>query len=476
MPLPYSIGVAASLLVATFVQSTNIVQAADHSERPNIVLVLADDLGWTGLGCYGSQFYETPHIDQLAAEGMLFTSAYSAASTCAPSRASIMSGQYTPAHGMLYVGSGDYQQKYKKKSGHLKRFKMIQPQGRTTLADGLETVAETLKQSGHRTGMFGKWHLGTGNQHPSRRGFDVAIESHGKHFGFKTDPSHEHDEDQYLSDFLSDQAANFITESTNDKKPFFLYYADFLVHKPFEAKQGYLDHFESKTPSEFHKSPMAAAMIKSLDDSVGKIAAALDESGASGNTLFVFTSDNGGLSYEEDGDKFSNTSNLPLRGRKGSEYDGGIRVPWIVRWPGQTPAGVKCDVPVHQIDLYPTFASVASAEKPKQALHGINLTGLLQDPNKVQSNRDLFWYLPGYSAFHAPSVMVRSGDWKLIRRLETDESLLLNTATDIGETSDQSETKPEISKRLNQSALNWLDAMKAPRMTPNPEYDPTVKR
>jgi arylsulfatase A-like enzyme len=447
---------------------SSLVEAVD---RPNIVLVVADDLGWTGLGCYGSKFYETPHIDRLAAEGAIFTAAYSAASICAPSRASLMSGQYTPKHGVLYVGHGTYQEKWKKKNGNLKRFKMLQPRGATVLPDDIQTMAELLRQSGYRTAMFGKWHLGTKDQHPAHRGFDVAIASQGRHFGFQTDPKQEHPEEQYLSDFLSDKAASFVRESSAGKQPFFLYYADFLVHKPFEAKADYLQHFGEKRPSERHKSSMAAAMIKSLDDSVGRILRALDECGESDNTLFVFTSDNGGLSYEADGKKQDNTSNLPLRGRKGSEYEGGIRVPWIVRWPGKIPEGVKCDVPVHQVDLFPTFAAIANSARPTQELHGVDLTQLFQSPGKGLPDRNLYWYLPGYSAFHTPSVMVRRGKWKLIRRLESEEHLLFDTVADISETKDRVEDEPELAATLNAAAMKWLDDLDAPRMTPNPDYE-----
>lgn len=450
--------------------------AAAENDRPNIVLILADDLGWTGLGCYGSQFYETPNIDGLASEGTRFTAAYSAAANCAPSRASLMSGQYTPKHGILYVGPGDYQKRWERSHGDLRRFQMIQPQGRTTLPDGVQTMAESLKQSGYRTAMFGKWHLGTKDQHPARRGFDVAIESHGHHFGFTTDPETDRSDDLYLSDFLSDQAASFIKESAEGEAPFFLYYADFLVHKPFEAKERYLQYFGDKAPSKHHRSPMAASMIKSLDDSVGKIIAALDECGQANNTLFVFTSDNGGLSYEEDGNKESNTSNYPLRGRKGSEYEGGYRVPWIVRWPGKTPAGEQCDWPVHQVDLFPTFMGVAGANRPKQDLHGVDLTKLFRDPKWKMGERNLYWYLPGYSAFHTPSVMVRRGNWKLIRRLESDSRFLYDTANEIGESTDVSDSNIELAAGLNRAAMKWLTDLDAPRMIPNPAYDPKTTK
>ena len=449
---------------------------AEEKDKPNIVLILADDLGWTGVGCYGSEFYDTPHIDNFAKEGTRFTSAFSAAMNCAPSRATIMSGQYTPRHGILYVGRGTFQDRYKKKHGNLKTFKMIQPIGRTTFREGTETIAENLKQAGYRTAMYGKWHLGTKDQHPAKRGFDEAIESHGPHFDFKTDPKVEHDEDQYLSDFLSDKAASFIKTSAESDQPFFLYYADFLVHKPLEAKERYLKEFGDKPPTKNQKSVMAAAMIKSLDDSVGKILAALEDSGEADNTLVIFTSDNGGLAYKEDGTKDANTSNHPLRGYKGSEYDGGTRVPWIVRWPGKTPAGVECDETIHQVDLFATLSKVGGAKPPSQKLDGVDLSNLFRSPGNGLEDREVFWYFPGYSSFHSPSVVARQGKWKLIRRLESEEFLLFDTVADIGETNDVSSSNPELAATLNASAMRWLDATNAPRMTPNPEYDPNVSK
>ena len=449
--------------------------AADK-DKPNIILLLADDLGWTSVGCYGSEFYDTPHIDKLATEGTLFTSAYSAAMNCAPSRATIMSGQYTPGHGILYVGPGDYQDKHKKKHGDLKQFKMIQPIGRTTFREGTETIAENLKQAGYRTAMYGKWHLGTKDQHPGKRGFDEAIESHGHHFDFKTDPKLAHDDDQYLSDFLSDKAASFVKESAESDEPFFLYYSDFLVHKPLEAKERYLKEFGDKPPTKHQKSVMAAAMIKSLDDSVGKILAALDESGEADNTLVIFTSDNGGLAYEEDGKRDANTSNHPLRGYKGSEYDGGMRVPWIVRWPGKTPTGVECDETIHQVDLFATLSKVGGAKPPSQKLDGVDLSKLFQSPSNGLEDREVFWYFPGYSSFHTPSVIARQGKWKLIRRLESEEALLFDTVSDIGETTDVSSSNLERTATLNAAAMQWLNETNAPRMTTNPEYDPKFRK
>ena len=438
-------------------------------KQPNIVLILADDLGWTGLNCFGSDFYETPHIDRLAEQGMRFDHAYANMMNCAPSRASIMSGQYVGRHPVLYVSH--YQNKWKQRNGNLQRFQLLQPPGESSLPNETLTVAESLQKVGYATAMFGKWHLGKDDQHPSQRGFDVAIESAGKHFGFETDPHVEHPADQYLSDFLAGQAVEFIKQSHTASKPFFLYSPDFLVHKPFEAKDAYLEHFQNKQPGKNQRSAIAGAMIKSLDDSVGRIVGTLDELGITENTLVVFASDNGGLGYPEDGKRPNNTSNLPLRGQKGSEFDGGLRVPYIFRWPGKVPAGTVCHEVISGVDLYPTFLALAGAAKPSHTLDGTNLTPLLVDPQERLGSREVFWYFPSYSSFHRPSVVARRGDWKLIHLFETGESELYHTGDDIGEATNVAAEHPELVKELGSCIREWMEEAKAPTMTPNPEYD-----
>jgi arylsulfatase A-like enzyme len=447
----------------------NITFGTEPPKQPNIVLILADDLGWTGLKCFGSDFYETPNIDRLAEQGMRFDKAYANMMNCAPSRASIMSGQYVGRHRVLYVSH--YQHKWKQRNGDLKRFQLLQPPGEHSLPNQTLTVAESLRTAGYATAMFGKWHLGKADQHPSRRGFDSAIVSAGKHFGFQTDPPIEHDPSQYLSDFLSERAVKFIRESHASAKRFFLYLPDFLVHGPFETKPSYFEHFQEQPPGKNQRSPIAGAMIKSLDDSVGRIVGTLDELGIAEDTLVVFASDNGGLGYPEDGKRPDNTSNLPLRGQKGSEFDGGLRVPYIFRWPGKIPAGSVCHEVISGVDLYPTFLALAGAQEPSHKLDGTNLTPIFVDPHKQLAQREMFWYFPSYSSFHRPSVVVRRGDWKLIHLFETGESELYHTGDDIGETTDVAAQHPERVKELNARIREWIEESKAPRMTPNPEYD-----
>ena len=432
--------------------------------------MLADDLGWTGAGCFGSDFYETPNIDRLARQGMRFDNGYAPMMNCAPSRACIMSGQYTARHAVMYVSN--FQDKIEKQDGHLKRFKLIQPRRESSLPGDTLTIAESLKRAGYRTAMFGKWHLGVGDQHPGMRGFDEAVESHGKHFGFVTDPPVEHDPDQYLSDFLAQRAVDFIQKSHTAGEPFFLYLPDFLVHGPFEAKPEYLEHFARKTPGRNQHSPVGAAMTKSLDDTVGRVLDKLDELEIAENTFVVFTSDNGGLSYPEDGIHEENTSNRPLRGRKGTEFEGGFRVPYIFRWPGRIPAGSISHDPIIGVDLYPTFLSLAGADEPDQPLDGVDLLPVLKNPTASLAERSLFWYLPLYSSFNRPAIVVRRGDWRLIHLFESGTSELYNLAADIGESNNLADKHPEITAELSGLALEWIEATDARRMVPNPDYDP----
>jgi arylsulfatase A-like enzyme len=442
----------------------------ETKKQPNIVFLLADDLGWTSLSCFGSEFYETPNIDRLAKEGMRFDHGYSTMMNCTPSRASIMSGQYTSRNKVYNVIN--FQERILKKGGNLNNYKLLQPSLIKTLSNDISTMAESLKKAGYTTGMYGKWHLGSNDQHPSNRGFDEAIESHGKHFNFKTDPPIEHDSSQYLSDFLGDRAIDFIERHSKSDKPFFLYLPDYLVHKPLEAKQEYLEYFASKEPSELQKSAIAAAMIKSLDETVGRVLDKLDELNIAEETFVIFTSDNGGLGYEEDGRRLENTSNYPLRLFKGFEFEGGIRVPYIFRWPGKIPANTLNQENIINIDLYPTLLAIAGASSPSQPLDGVDLNPILKDPNARLEPRELFFYMPFYSSFNRPSIGVRRGDWKLIHLFDSGENELFHTGDDINEAKDISSQNPEIVKELKDIAFKWMDETDAPRMTINPDYMP----
>lgn len=268
----------------------------------------------------------------------------------------------------------------------------------------------------------------------------------------------------------------FIRDAARSGRPFFLYLPDFLVHAPLEAKEAYLGHFRAKPPSQNHRSPVAAAMIKSLDDTVGTVLRALDDTGLAANTLVIFGSDNGGLAYAEDGAREQNTSNLPLRGRKGSEFDGGFRVPYIVRWPGHVPPGTTNPEPITGADLYPTFLELAGAPRPGHVLDGASLVPLFRGPSARLPSREIIWYLSHYTSFNRPCIVVRRGEWKLIHLFDGDRDELYHTGNDIGERDDLALRQPELTRELRARALAWMKEAGAPPMRPNPDFDPAAAR
>ncbi len=454
----------AVLAPAVFLATTFHCRA---SEKPNIVFILADDLGWTDLGCQGSEYYETPHIDNLAASGMRFSDGYTCGPNCQPTRAALMSGQYGPRTGVYTVGSID---RFDWQSRSLRPVDNVQ-----NLPLDRQTVAASLKKAGYATGMFGKWHLGNDEKHhPSRRGFDEAIESSGRHFKFKTNPPVEHDQNDYLADFLTDRAVDFLRRHKDE--PFFLYLPHFGVHSPFQAKQDLIATFRKKRKAVGHYDPTYAAMIASVDDSVGRIVATLDELGLSDNTLVIFSSDNGGVGgYEREGIKSrSITDNAPLRGGKGMLYEGGIRVPYIFRWPGVIPSGVVCDEPINSVDLYPTLLEVAGADRPSQPLDGTSYWPVLKSGGKQGLDREaIFWHFPGYLGSSqntwrtTPAGAVRSGDWKLLEFFEDGRLELYNLKEDHGEKKNLADQMPEKVKQLQSRLAAWREDVGAPMPTPN---------
>jgi arylsulfatase A-like enzyme len=429
--------------------------SAAESSRPNIVFILADDLGYTDVACFGSKYYETPNIDKLAAEGMKFTNGYSCGPNCQPTRAALMSGQYGPRTGVYTVGGID---RFNWQSRPLRPVDNV-----TALPFDKITIADTLRKAGYVTGMFGKWHLGNDPQHhPSKRGFDEAIESSGKHFNFKTTPPTEYPKGQYLADFLTDHAVDFITRHKD--QPFFLYLPHYAVHAPHDAKKELIERFRDKPPVGGHKSPAYAAMIASVDESVGRIVETLDKLGLTENTLVIFSSDNGGVGgYQRIGlDKEGITDNAPLKAGKGSLYEGGVRVPYIFRWKGKIAAGKTNETPINSVDLYPTFIDVAGANRPSgYQLDGVSYASLLT-ADKQKLDRDaIFWHFPGYLGAGkdqwrtTPAGSVRSGNWKLIEFFETDKRELYNLKDDIGEHHDLAKENPDKVSELHEKLAAW---------------------
>jgi arylsulfatase A-like enzyme len=436
------------------------VGAADA--RPNIVFILADDLGWTDLACQGSKYYETPNIDRLTAQGTRFTRYYNC-QNCTPTRAALMSGQYGARTGVYTVGGID---RFDWSMRPLRPVDNI-----TQLPLDRMTVAQALKDAGYATAMFGKWHIGdTGAHHPGKRGFDEAIVSAGKHFDFATNPKTEYPKGQYLADFLTDKAIDFIRRKKD--APFFLYLPHFGVHAPREAKPELIEKFKAKAAAGGHHDPVYAAMIFSVDESVGRVMAVLDELKLAENTVLIFSSDNGGVGgYEREGLKRGGkiTDNAPLRSGKGSLYEGGTRVPFIVRWPGVAKPAAQCDVAAIHVDIFPTFVELAGAKLPEnQPLDGESLAPLIRDPAASLKRTAIYQHFPGYlgagqdSWRTTPVTLIHFGDWKLMEFLEDGRLELYNLREDIGEQNNLAQKMPERAKELRAKLVAWRESVKAP--------------
>lgn len=438
------------------------IWAAPAGQRLNIVFILADDLGYTDLGCMGSNYYETPHIDRLAAQGLKFL-AHHHCQNCAPTRAALLSGQYPPRTGIYTVGTLE--------RGQAADRQMDVPTNQTNLPLDRRTIADQLKAAGYSTGMFGKWHVGQqGDYHPARRGFDEAIVSMGKHFDFVTSPKLGYPPGTYLADFLTDKAVDFLER--NKARPFFLYLPHFGVHSPYQAKKELIAKFEKKPPAGGHRDPTYAAMIASVDESVGRVLAKIDELKLADNTVVIFSSDNGGVGgYREINGK-GVTDNAPLRGGKGMLYEGGVRVPFLVRWPGVIQPGSTCPEPTIHVDLFPTLLELAGAAKPPQSLDGESLVPLFHDPKVHLKREAIYTHFPGYLEGYgtgqwrtAPVGTIQAGDWKLLEFFETGRLELYNLRDDPGEKTNLAERMPGKARELQTKLAAWRKEMRAPMPT-----------
>ena len=439
------------------------------AQRPNIVFILADDLGYTDMSCYGSKYYETPNIDRLAAKGIRFTSGYTCGPNCAPTRAALMSGQYGPRTGIYTVGSIE---RFDWRSRPLRPVDNV-----TQLPLNKTTIAQTLKNAGYATAMFGKWHLGeNGAYHPSQRGFDEAIVSMGEHFNFVTHPPVEYPKGIYLADFLTDKAEDFIRR--HKEGPFFLYLPHFAVHSPHEAKTNLIAKFKPKPPVGGHNNPTYAAMIASVDESVGRVVQLLEELKIAKQTLVIYSSDNGGVGgYVREGIKQAGdiTDNAPLRGGKGMLYEGGIRVPYIFRWPGRIPEGTTCDEPINSVDLYPTLLEVAGVPAPPgYRLDGVSYLKLLTSGGQEALGREaVYWHFPGYLGAGVghwrttPAGAIRAGDWKLQEFFEDGRIELYNLRNDLSQTNNLAARMPDKANALHNQLVAWRESIKAPMPTTN---------
>ncbi|MBL6843395.1 MAG: sulfatase [Verrucomicrobiae bacterium] len=451
---------------------------AQSSERPNILFIFLDDFGWKDTGYMGSDFYETPHLDRLAREGMIFTQAYSAAANCAPARASLLSGQYTPRHQVFNVGT--------RPRGKTKHRRLNHIPGTDTLRTDIQTWAHRIQKAGYRTATMVKWHL---SDDPIPYGFDVNVGGthsggpprgyyppHGKVPGLQDVP-----DDEFVTTTLSRRAVSFI-ESSKDQ-PWFLYLTMFAVHTPIQAKKDLLDKYEAKTPGRLHHNAKMATMIQAVDDGVGRIAAKLEELGLTHQTAIVFFSDNGGYGPA--------TDMAPLKGYKGAYYEGGIREPFFVKWPGVVEAGTINETHIIGVDLYPTFLEMTGATaKDGQVQDGLNLVPLFK--GGTLSERSLFWHFPAYLQSYGgkgpfeqrdplfrsrPVGVVRHGDWKLMEFFESGDLELYNLKQDIGESRNLANSHPETLRKLHGIMKEWRQKTGAPIPSDrNPSFDPVAEK
>lgn len=432
--------------------------AAGRAQRPNVVFVLADDLGWADLGCYGNRFNETPNIDRLAAQGVRFTQFYAASPVCSPTRYSIMSGQY-PARAGLTAHI----------PGHWRPFERVaEPPPAQFMPPDVPTVAEILRGAGYATAHFGKWHLGTGKHGPGQRGFDVAEEFGGNH---NVPPARlpPGSPPKRLAEHLGDLAARFI--ESNRGTPFFLHIGHTSPHIPLNTTEALLAKYTRKAPAPGYPSRADyAGLVEEMDASVGRVMAKLEELGLADNTVVIFVSDNGGLTRESGG--WPGTSNAPLREQKGTLYEGGIRVPLIIRWPGAVPAGAVCDAVGGSVDFFPTLLELAGAAAPEEhVLDGQSLMPVLRNVQGPHPRRTVYWHYPHYHTGR-PSGAIRDGDYKLIEFFETGRVELYDLKADPGELRDLSGEAPDRAAALLRKLRAWRRTVCAQMPQPNPAYNP----
>ncbi len=467
---------AASCFLAFLYLAAAPVRAA---ERPNIVLILADDLGWADLGVYGSDLHETPNLDRFASSAVRFTDAYAAAPVCSPTRASIQTGK-TPARLHLTIWREATLRPPPER-------KLIHAPAVSDLPHEEVTIAEALKAAGYLTAHVGKWHLGGAGHYPETQGYDVNVGGSlwgapqtfffpyrgTKHFGGEPRYIPGLDwgrEGEYLTDRLTDEALKIIDRAGG--RPFFLNLCYHTVHTPIEAKREAVEKYRAKIrPGLHHRNPVYAAMVESLDENVGRVLAKLDERGIAGETVVIFTSDNGGYIGRYEGRQV--TDNYPLRSGKGSLYEGGIRVPLIVRWPGVTKPGGVCREPVSTIDFYPTLLEIAGVEgdaKHNEQVEGLSLAGLLRNPGAKLEREALYFHYPHYYATTTPVSAIRSGNWKLLEYFEDGRIELYDLSRDLGERKDLAEVRRDVALRLRDRLARWRAEVGAQMPQPNPRW------
>lgn len=464
-----------SALVWLASEMTSAIAADSSQQKLNIVLILADDLGWTDLACFGSDLHETPHLDRLARGGMKFTQNYSACTVCSPTRAALMTGKY-PAR--LHITDWIPGQMPDNP-------KLLVPDWTKYLPLEEITLADAFKAAGYATASIGKWHLGTDEYYPQKHGFDINIAGTDKaqppsYFAPWNIPTlTEGKEGDYVTDRLGEEAARFIEQSKD--KPFFLYLPHFAVHTPIQGKPELVEKYKQKIkPGLNHVNPGYAAMTESLDAAVGRVLAKLDDLKLAERTVVIFTSDNGG--------RVPTTSNKPLRVGKASAYEGGVRVPLIVHWPGVAKPGSVTDVPTITMDLFPTVLEVAGISDPRPdpargpsrtggpGRDGVSLIPVLRQTGRL-SRTELCWHYPHHQHYQLGGAMpygaIRSGDFKLVEFFNDMHVELYNIREDIGEEKDLAAAMPQKADELRTRLHAWRKDVGAQMPTPNPHHNPS---
>ena len=510
------------LLVSIFSSCTK------KRKQPNIIFFLVDDLGWMDVGCYGSSFYETPNIDRLAEEGVRFTSAYAACHVCSPTRASIITGKYPASINLTdwLTGRRDFPFQ-----------KLLNVKINQHLPYNIPTLPGVLKENGYQTAIFGKWHLGEDLASTVRQGFDFHLPdwnrgwpNNGYYFPYDMKGLEEGSPDEYLTDRMSKEAIKYIEQ--NKDKPFFLYLAHFAVHDPIEGRPDLVEKYQKKlavmnTPDgdpyilegkpgtsnpvsrneqnqllddegyrgykvflnqsvkikQHQDNVQFAAMVESMDESMGRVLDKLEELNLEDNTIVIFYSDNGGMSAanfwdpereipEEDLDKAFSTSNLPLRGAKGWLYEGGIRVPLIIKWPGYGLQKAICDVPVTSPDFFPTILDMVGINSQNIASDGLSIAPLVKGEKELDREA-IYWHFPHYSnhGMQSPGGAIREGDYKLLDYFENGTVQLFNLKNDIKEQYDLSKIEIEKTMELKAKLDKWREDVGAQGMKMNPDYD-----
>jgi uncharacterized sulfatase len=459
-----------NLILLLGLMSLGAVQTPVEGAKPNIVLILIDDLGWTDVGCYGNDFVDTPRIDQLAGAGMRFTDFYAAGAVCSPTRCAIQSGQ-----NQVRIGITAHI------PGHWRPFeRVITPL--TTMALPLETVtvAEALQASGYTTGYVGKWHLGTGAAfQPNHQGYDFSAVIAGPHlpgrYRVLGGEGRKPKSTQYRTEFEADLCVDFIKQRKD--KPFFLMVSPFAVHIPLGAMSVKVDKYRKKSKGTGRElpHPVYAAMIEHCDDMVGRIVDAIEAEGISQKTVVIFTSDNGGLyrRYDYRPEADDNVSSLaPLRGEKGSLHEGGVRVPLIIKYPPAIEAGTVCSEPTISYDFYPTFVDLADGVLPEnQPMDGLSLRPLFRQPDAKLKRRALHWHYPHFH-HDRPASSIREREWKLIEYLDgTGDVELFHLGNDLSEKKNLAMVKAGLVADLKRKLANWRTDVVARMPIPNPHYD-----